>query len=194
MTKEKLPNIYQRIASAMEDVGYIQKDKKGGLQYTVVSHDAVTAAVRPVLLKNGVIYFPEALQWAEEGKTTKVSMNIRFQNIDDKDDFIIVPTFGYGVDPQDKGPGKAMSYAVKYAVLKTLGLETGDDDEGRQKVTEESRLITEKELKELLELADKVGGDIPKMCEYFKVEDMAHLNEKQHKRAVEMLNKKGETE
>jgi hypothetical protein len=38
-----------------------------------------------------------------------------------------VETIGYGVDPQDKGPGKAISYGVKYALLKVLGLETGDD-------------------------------------------------------------------
>jgi hypothetical protein len=48
-------------------------------------------------------------------------------NIDDRTDYIDVETFGYGVDPQDKGPGKAMSYGVKYALLKVLGLETGDD-------------------------------------------------------------------
>ena len=54
-------------------------------------------------------------------------MTIRFANIDAPSDFIDVPTFGYGVDQQDKGPGKAMSYAVKYALLKALGLETGDD-------------------------------------------------------------------
>jgi len=43
--------------------------------------------------------------------------------------FLDVPTFGYGIDPQDKGPGKAMSYGVKYGLLKALGLETGDDPE-----------------------------------------------------------------
>jgi hypothetical protein len=52
---------------------------------------------------------------------------VRFENIDDRTDYIDVETFGYGVDPQDKGPGKAMSYGVKYALLKVLGLETGDD-------------------------------------------------------------------
>ena len=54
-------------------------------------------------------------------------MVVRFANVDEPTDFIDVPSFGYGVDPQDKGPGKAMSYAVKYALLKALGLETGDD-------------------------------------------------------------------
>ena len=54
-------------------------------------------------------------------------MTVRFVNIDEPQDFFDVQSFGYGVDGQDKGPGKAMSYAVKYALLKALGLETGED-------------------------------------------------------------------
>ena len=61
-----------------------------------------------------------------------VNVSVRFQNIDDPDDFLAVETCGYGVDDQDKGPGKAMSYAVKYALLKCLGLETGDDPDIEQ--------------------------------------------------------------
>jgi hypothetical protein len=38
----------------------------------------------------------------------------------------------YGIDDSDKGPGKAISYAVKYALLKALGLETGDDPDEDQ--------------------------------------------------------------
>ena len=38
-----------------------------------------------------------------------------------------VRAFGYGIDNGEKGPGKAVSYAVKYALLKTFCLETGDD-------------------------------------------------------------------
>ena len=36
-------NIYQRIAAAMAEVDYIQKEKKNGMRYSIVSHDAVTA-------------------------------------------------------------------------------------------------------------------------------------------------------
>ncbi len=38
--------------------------------------------------------------------------------IRDSQDKIVMQTFGYGVYYQDKGPGKAISYAVKYAYLK----------------------------------------------------------------------------
>ena len=120
-------NIAQRINAAMAEVDYIQKERKQGMQYTIVSHDAVTAKVRPILQRHGVVYYPRDMGINQSGNRTEAAFNVRFENIDDRTDFIDVATFGYGVDPQDKGPGKAMSYGVKYALLKVLGLETGDD-------------------------------------------------------------------
>lgn len=126
MTENTL-NVHQRLAAAMGEVDYIQKEAKRGMQYTIVSHDAVTAKVRPVLLRNGIVYYPVRCDHHQDGNRAECSMTLRFVNIDQPTDFFEVPTFGYGIDPQDKGPGKAMSYAVKYALLKALGLETGDD-------------------------------------------------------------------
>lgn len=120
-------NIAQRIAAVMGEVDYVQKEKKQGMNYSIVSHDAVTAKVRPLLHKHGIVYYPRALTVGQNGNRTEAVFTVRFENIDKRDDFIDVETFGYGVDPQDKGPGKAMSYGVKYALLKVLGLETGDD-------------------------------------------------------------------
>lgn len=120
-------NVHQRLAAAMAEVDYIQKERKQGMNYTIVSHDAVTAKVRPVLLKNGIVYYPVRCEHVHNGNRAECAMTVRFVNVDAPTDFFDVPTFGYGIDPQDKGPGKAMSYAVKYALLKALGLETGDD-------------------------------------------------------------------
>lgn len=133
---EKL-NILQRIHAAMGDVDYIQKEQKKGMNYSIVSHDAVTAKVRPVLVKHGVVYYPDNLHFSQDGNRTQVKLDVRFCNIDDVDDFIVVHSLGYGIDPQDKGPGKAISYAVKYALLKCLGLETGDDPDLDQNVKHE---------------------------------------------------------
>ena len=124
---DRARNIAQRIAAVMGEVDYVQKEKKSGMNYSIVSHDAVTAKVRPLLHKHGVIYYPRGLSVTQNGNRTEAVFTVRFENIDDRTDYIDVETFGYGVDPQDKGPGKAMSYGVKYALLKVLGLETGDD-------------------------------------------------------------------
>ena len=120
-------NVYQRLANVMKQVSYIQKEQKQGMRYSIVSHDAVTKKVRPALLENGIVYHPVQCNHIQNGNRAECSMVVRFLNIDKPDDYFDVPTFGYGIDNQDKGPGMAMSYAVKYALLKALGLETGDD-------------------------------------------------------------------
>lgn len=124
---ERARNIAQRINACMAEVDYIQKEKKSGMNYSIVSHDAVTAKVRPILQRHGVVYYPRNIQVVQNGNRTEAVFTVRFENIDDRSDFIDVETIGYGVDQQDKGPGKAISYGVKYALLKVLGLETGDD-------------------------------------------------------------------
>lgn len=121
--------LLQRLNAVMKDVSYVQKDKtiSVGGGYKVVTHDKVTAAVRPALVKHGVFYYPHSLDHKQNGNRTEIFMVVRFVNIDDGSDIIDVPALGYGIDQGDKGPGKAASYAVKYALLKALGLETGED-------------------------------------------------------------------
>lgn len=128
-------NIYQRLAAVMAKVDYVQKEKKQGMRYSIVTHDAVTAKVRPALLAEGIVYHPINIQHQQSGNRTEVGLVVRFVNVDNPADFFDVPSLGYGIDDQDKGPGKAISYAVKYALLKTLGMETGDDPDLDQEAT-----------------------------------------------------------
>lgn len=118
--------LLQRLHAVMQEVSYVQKDKEI-TSYKVVTHDKVTKAVRPALVKHGVFYYPHSIARQQNGKLTEIDMTVRFVSVDDAADHLDVPTCGYGLDTGDKGPGKAMSYAVKYALLKALGLETGED-------------------------------------------------------------------
>lgn len=120
-------NIYQRLNLVQQIVTYVQKNKPSGMKYSIVSHDDVTHKVRKPLVEAGVIYYPIYIEYTQSGNRTEVKLDLVFQNVDDKEDQMIVACLGYGVDPSDKGPGKAVSYAVKYGLLKALGLETGDD-------------------------------------------------------------------
>jgi hypothetical protein len=131
---EKL-TLLQRINAVQREVDYVQKEKKQGMRYSIVSHDAVTAKVRPLMVKHGVLYYPKNMTIEQVGNRTQMQMTVRFVSIDDADDFIDVVAAGYGIDDQDKGPGKATSYGVKYALLKVLGLESGDDPDQDQNVT-----------------------------------------------------------
>lgn len=127
---ETSKNIHQRMHAVMATIGYVQKeDKQVNGQYRFVGHDAVTAKVRGALLEHGILTIPTVTKHVQDGNRTEVDMTIAFVNVDDPQDRIEVQAFGYGIDPQDKGPGKAVSYAVKYAYLKAFALETGDDPE-----------------------------------------------------------------
>lgn len=155
-------NIHQRLHAVMQEVDYVQKEKKEKMQYSTVSHDAVTAKVRPALVKHGVIYYPQTLRRSQDGNRTECDIVVRFVNIDRPDDFIDVHSIGYGIDAQDKGPGKAMSYAVKYALLKALGLETGDDPDNENiehKPAQKSVMSNQNEL-ELKKLANEIKEEI----------------------------------
>ena len=127
-------NIHQRILQVMKSVSYIQKEQKRGMQYSVVSHDAVTAKLRPAIIEAGIVYYPVSIELKQEGNRTECLLNVRFVNADKPEDYIETVAIGYGIDTQDKGPGKAISYAIKYALLKTFALETGDDPDLDQSV------------------------------------------------------------
>lgn len=123
-------NIYQRILQVMRSVGYIQKDgemKTEKFKYKFASHDAVINAVRGPMIDSGIVMVPTVKEWRQNANRTECTMSVSFINADEPDDRVTVESFGYGIDPSDKGPGKAVSYATKYAILKAFALETGDD-------------------------------------------------------------------
>lgn len=139
-------NVYQRINKVREEVAYLQKDKQvgsGGWGYKAVTHDAVTAAVRPSLIKHGIIVVPCVVQStiAPTGTTTgkgvpyiryEARYEVHFVNADAPEERITVVLDAHALDDADKAPGKATSYATKYAFLKLLSIETGEDEEARE--------------------------------------------------------------
>ncbi len=187
-------NVAQRINAAMAEVDYIQKEKKAGMNYSIVSHDAVTAKVRPILQKHGVVYYPRDMEVRQNGNRTEALFTVRFENVDDRDDFIDVATFGYGVDQQDKGPGKAMSYGVKYALLKVLGLETGDDpDETQDKRADHHASdgpIDDAQWATLTQLAEASGADVKRFCEYMGVASLKAIKASDYDKALSALSAK----
>lgn len=131
-------NIFQRILNLMGDLDYIQKgNNKVAGQYRFVSHDQVSAKVHPLLVKHGIAVIPSVEGFKQEGNRTEVKMVIAFRNCDDLTDGFSINSFGYGIDSGDKGPGKAVSYAYKMALLKIFCLETGEDPDYDQEAHHE---------------------------------------------------------
>lgn len=125
---EEKPNLHKRILGIMSELDYIEKGSaKVNGQYRFVSHDQVTAKIHPLLVKHGVTIIPSIEDVTQEGNRTMVKLMVGFLNADNPQDNFTIRSIGYGIDSSDKGPGKAISYAYKYALLKMFCLETGDD-------------------------------------------------------------------
>ena len=141
-----MDNIFQKINKVMNDVKYLMKDDKvvtnakTGASYKAISEEKVTSELRKAMIKHGIVIIPIEMITKREDETLKdfqgndkvnrittVETRYRIQNIDDKDDYIIAVSAGTGVDTQDKGVGKAMTYAYKYLLLRTFAIPTGED-------------------------------------------------------------------
>lgn len=141
MTENTSPTLAARLLAVMASVPYIQKEGRtqSGPSFKYVKHDDVVALVRPALVKHGVgfmtgidensvscVQVGETKSGAARYKTTLV-LRLTFMNVDDPSDAYSVSFPGEGVDTDDKGSGKALSYALKNGLLKTFMIEAGDE-------------------------------------------------------------------
>lgn len=146
-------NIYEKMAAITAELQTVAKNlivaTSKNSSYKAVSERDILDAVKPLETKHGVYSYPVAREVLEsnlletensytdrEGNTTvtkkttfmtRIKTVYRFVNIEKPDDYIETTTFAEGIDAQDKGSGKAMTYADKYALMKAYKICTGDD-------------------------------------------------------------------
>lgn len=123
-------NIYEKIATIMQDVQYLAKDghvEYGTTKYKALSEEKVTAIMRAEMLKHGLVVYPVMQTYSRTGNITHVDVMYRMVNVEAPEEYIEIASCGDGADTQDKGSGKAMTYAFKYMWLRTFALPTGED-------------------------------------------------------------------
>lgn len=164
-------NLLQRINAVRKAIGYVQKDKAVSTgasgNYMAVTHDMVTAMVRPHMIEHGIVCFPSLVEGVTiqpppkaDGKEKQLryeaTYDFTFANIEDPKDYIVIRIQAHANDSGDKAPGKAISYAKKYAILKLFEIETGEDEEGRNK--DEGYGLDESRKADLLTLIKEAGS------------------------------------
>lgn len=163
-------NIYQKISAIMKAVSYLSKDDTvafGNTKYKAVSEEKVTSAVREKLIEQGLVIFPIAQTHKREGTLTTVDVTYRIVNTENPDEFIDVVSSGTGADTQDKGVGKAMTYAYKYMLLRTFAIPTGEDPD---KIAS-AQLDEETKRKPKSNVLS--GKDVSTLRRYFKEHDIS---------------------
>lgn len=172
-------NIYEKLAEITAELSVVAKNLtvgEGRSSYRAVGEADVLAAVKPLEKKHKIYSYPVCREIADSQIMTvnrkgyevqmqfvRIKTVYRFVNVEKPEEYIEVTTFGDGVDSQDKAPGKAMTYADKYALLKAYKIITGEDpdqymsEEGR--FTEKKELATATQKKNVVNIANQLGVD-----------------------------------
>lgn len=206
-------NLYQRILAIMDDVPYLQKDDSvstgQGKSYKAITEEKVTTAIRAAMINHGVVIVPVEQEYDRTDLTlvdkngnekvsrlATVATKYRIINVDDPDDYIVAVSNGEGADTQDKGVGKAMTYAYKYLLLRTFAIPTGEDpdkissEEYTEKLETDRILeskITKQQAKNLHDFIIARGRDVNYVLEYHKVGRLEDLTGRQYGEIIKWL-------
>lgn len=193
-------NIFQRMSKVTAEISAVAKNLEVGFgsnKYKAVGEADILAAVKPIEVKHGVYSYPLYREIVESGtmeketksgKSVQLYMRIkctyRFLCIDNPDSYLDIESFGDGVDTQDKAPGKAMTYADKYALMKAYKIITGDDpdqyaSEPQEKVTAQKAAYPDRA--EMLAFISKAydAENLQKILTYYKVSKLEELKDAQ---------------
>lgn len=132
MEELEIKNLATKMVKIMADVKRIAKNGHNAhFRYDYVTEADVMDSVREIFVKHNVFVFSGLVgtDRNNESGITSVIMEHTFVDADSGEHFK-VKGYGQGQDKTgDKGGNKAITAAVKYMLLKTLFISTGDDPE-----------------------------------------------------------------
>lgn len=142
MPEAPKPSLYAKLAQVTAEVGYVQKRGwNAHHKYHYVTEADLVDAVREKLTSRNVLLLPSVTSVERDGKLTTVHMSFTFCD-GDTDRTHTLHWSGTGDDPGDKGLYKAYTGAVKYFLMKTFLIPTGDDPEADTKTDERAATPT----------------------------------------------------
>lgn len=130
--------LYRKIADVTAEIGRIPKNGRNSFHnYTYATESDITDALRDLLKTHGLAFLPPSvLEWQRDetvdnpklGPRTRVLMQFELACCDTGEVYT-AQLWGEGQDNSDKGFYKAYTGAVKYFLMKTFLIATGDDPE-----------------------------------------------------------------
>lgn len=145
-----MKNLATALNEAMKEIKGLEKDMQVGNQnygYKGIADYEVKKLYKDIFESNGLMVIPTSVnaktqidRWEEEntynGNTTVKQKQSVFTEVETKylllhtsGESIEIAGYGQGVDTQDKGAGKATTYALKYALLYLCLTPTGKIDD-----------------------------------------------------------------
>jgi hypothetical protein len=193
-------NLREKFAEVRRRLGYIQKRGHNERHnYSYVTAADLAGSVGDILAELGVIVIPQLQSISTEpprsssDRIARVVMNYRFVDARSGEE-LTVRVAGEGADAGDKAPYKAMTGALKYALLQSFLLSTGDDPEDDRANSRAALgyegVITPEQVRELQGLIDETGTELERVLAYYQISALSEMTEGSYRRALDLLNRK----
>ena len=193
-------NLREKFAEVRRRLGYVQKRGHNERHnYSYVTAADLAGSVGDILAELGVVVIPQLQSISTEtprsssDRIARVVMNYRFVDARSGEE-LSVRVAGEGADAGDKAPYKAMTGALKYALLQSFLLSTGDDPEDERANSRAAlgseRVITPEQVRELQGLIEETGTELERVLAYYRVAALGEMTEGSYRRALELLNRK----
>lgn len=131
--------IYKKMSDVMKAIGSVKKDQKNTAQgFKFRGIDQFVNALHPALTTNGVFMAPRTTHYSseirnvtrsngKEGVDKHVQLLVEYDFFaEDGSKVTIGPIAAEGLDSGDKATNKALSAALKYALIQTFSVPTED--------------------------------------------------------------------
>jgi len=193
----------QKLGEVRRRIGYIQKRGYNERHnYSYVAAADIAGTVGDILAELGVVVIPRLESITYEPNTpgrtdsvriARVIMAYTFTDVNSAEE-LTARVAGEGLDVGDKASYKAMTGALKYALLQSFLLATGDDPEderadSRSGFGSESQ-ITAEQVGQLQGLIEETGTDLERVLAYYKISALSEMTEASYRRALELLKRK----
>jgi len=137
--EEPMKSIHSKLSAILKAVGYIEKTGTNASQgYKYVQAAAVADKIRNEFAERGLTMIPENIEVTESGLTPSgkqalITLRITWKISDSESgESVTFQSVGSGSDSTDKAVYKAMTGALKYALLLGFLIPTGDDPENEK--------------------------------------------------------------
>jgi ERF superfamily len=192
-----------KLGEVRRRIGYIQKRGYNERHnYNYVAAADIAGTIGDILAELGVVVIPrlESINYEPHApgrpdgiRVARVIMAYTFTD-EDSGEEITARVAGEGLDSGDKASYKAMTGALKYALLQSFLLATGDDPEDERtdfrSASGSGHLIGTEQIRELQALIEETGTDLERVLAYYKISALGEMTEASYRRALELLKRK----
>lgn len=177
-----MSEIYTAIPKIMDDLGAVGKNSRNAAQgYNFRGIDDIVVALKPLLARYGVFYVPYVIGYTREEKPAKsggvlmtsiLEVEFTFYAIDGSS--VKAKTVGEAMDSGDKSINKAMSAALKYALIDVFNIPTTEPKDSEHESPEPAYKPSPARRKEPIHVdqkpvVNKETGEVTDLGDTFKI-------------------------